>query len=133
MNRRVRFAIFNFVGAAGVAVQLASLVLLTHAGVHYMAATVAAVILSVVHNFIWHRLWTWRDRKGGIGETFVRFTVANGTISLLGNVGVMATLVAGTGMRPVTANAIAIVLCGLLNFWLGDAVVFRVRSEFQGP
>jgi putative flippase GtrA len=121
-----RFVAFNVIGLAGVAVQLAGLLFLTHvAGMHYLTATAVAVMLSVTHNFLWHRRWTWRDREGAPAATFARFVLANGTISLAGNLGVMATLVTGAGVPPVAANAVAIVLCGLVNFWLGDAVVFR--------
>lgn len=128
MSPSLRFVVFNIVGLAGVVVQLASLHLLTRAGVHYLPATAAAVMLSVVHNFIWHCRWTWRDRHGSVAGTFVRFAVSNGAVSLAGNLGVMLTLVAGTGMPPVAANLIAIVVCGLLNFWIGDAVVFRRQT-----
>jgi len=124
VNRGLRFLAFNIVGLGGVAVQLAALALLVAWGVHYLAATAAAVLLSVVHNFLWHRLWTWRDRRGSARSTFVRFVLANGAVSLAGNLGVMATLVDGAGMSPVAANLISIAVCGLLNFWLGDAFVF---------
>ena len=125
MNSWLRFLAFNVVGLGGVGVQLLSLFLLTRAGLHYLPATAAAVSLSVVHNFVWHRCWTWRERPGGRVKTFVRFALANGAVSLAGNLGVMATLVSGAGMNPIAANLAAIVVCGLLNFWLGDAIVFR--------
>jgi putative flippase GtrA len=128
MNPWMRFVRFNTVGAAGVGVQLVAVWLLADvAHVHYLLATPAAVGLAVVHNFIWHRRWTWydRDKAGGIFAAFVRFAVANGALSLAGNLGVMATLVSGAHAQPVVANGVAISVCGLLNFWLGDAVVFR--------
>jgi len=128
MNPWARLARFNAVGAAGVAVQLASLWLLTDvAHVHYLAATPAAVGLAVLHNFMWHWKWTWYDRtrSGGPIATFARFAVANGAVSLAGNLAVMATLVSGAHVEPVVANGVAIAVCGLLNFWLGDAVVFH--------
>lgn len=126
MSRWARFAVFTLVGIAGIAVQLGCLAVLTAAvRVHYLPATALAVTVSVAHNFVWHWWWTWRDRRVGLMPTFVRFAIANGAVSLAGNLGVMATLVSGAGMRPVTANAIAIAVCGLLNFWIGDAVVFR--------
>ena len=128
MNLGIRFARFNAVGAAGVAVQLAALWLLTDvAHVHYLFATPAAVGLAVLHNFMWHWKWTWHDRAraGGRIAAFARFAAANGAVSLTGNLAVMATLVSGAHVQPVIANGVAIAVCGLLNFWLGDAVVFR--------
>jgi putative flippase GtrA len=128
MNRWVRFLRFNAVSAAGIAVQLAALWLLADvAHVHYLIATPAAVGLAVVHNFVWHWRWTWcdRNRAGGPFFALARFAAANGAVSLAGNLTVMVTLVSGAHVEPVVANGAAIGVCGLLYFWLGDAVVFR--------
>ena len=121
-----RFVKFNAVGVLGVAVQLGTLWLLTDvAAVHYLIATPVAVMLAVVHNFVWHRLWTWKDRDVDVSCACARFLLANGFVSLAGNLGVMTALVSGAHVQPLAANAVAIVTSGLLNFWLGDAVVFR--------
>jgi putative flippase GtrA len=121
-----RFLRFNAVGALGVVVQLASLWLLTSvAAVHYAVATAAAVMLAVVHNFAWHWLWTWRDRDVHVVRACTRFVFTNGLLSIVSNLGVTTALVAGVHAPPVAANAVAIVTSGLLNFWLGDLVVFR--------
>jgi putative flippase GtrA len=129
MNPWVRLARFNAVGAAGVAVQLAALWLLAEvAHVHdYLLATPAAVGLAVLHNFIRHWKWTWSDRArvGGFIAGLACFAVANGAVSPAGNLAVMATLVSGAHVEPVVANGVAIAVCGLLNFWLADAVVFH--------
>jgi putative flippase GtrA len=128
MTGGVRFLRFNAVGAAGIGVQLAALWLLTDvAHVYYLIATPAALGLAVVHNFIWHCRWTWcdRTRAEGLIATLARFAMANGAVSLAGNLAVMVTLVSGAHVEPVVANGAAIGVCGLLNFWLGDAVVFR--------
>ncbi len=126
MNRWARFAIFNAVGALGVAVQLTSFWFLTAvAAVHYLVATPVAVALAVVHNFMCHRRWTWKDRDGRAIETFARFALTNGILSLAANLSVMVVLVSGARVDPVAANIVAIVSSGLLNFWLGDVIVFR--------
>ena len=127
-----RFVRFNVVSALGIGVQLAVLWLLVHAaGVHYLVATVAAVGAAVAHNFLWHRAWTWADRPltraAEAGRAFARFAAANGVVSLGGNLACMAVLVDGFGITPVAANVAAIAACGVLNFWLGDRVVFRLE------
>jgi putative flippase GtrA len=125
-NRWTRFVIFNTVGALGVSVQLVSLWLLTGvAAVHYLIATPVAVSLAVGHNFIWHWLWTWKDRDVHVMRACARFVLSNGLLSLVSNLGVTAALVSGTHVHPVVANLVAIATSGLLNFWLGDVVVFR--------
>ena len=121
-----RFLRFNAVGALGVGVQLVSLWLLTSVGaVHYVVATAVAVMLAVVHNFVWHCLWTWRDRDVHLLRAGARFVLTNGLLSIAGNLGVTTAPVAGAHVPPVAANAVAIATSGLLNFWLGDVVVFR--------
>lgn len=126
MTRGARFAAFNTVGALGAGVQLACVAALTGlAHVHYAIATPAAVGIAVVHNFVWHRCWTWRDRRIAFRPALVRFVVTNGFVSLLGNMAVMTTLVSGAHVPAVPANVVSIAVCGLLNFVLGDAMVFR--------
>ena len=128
MNQRRRFVRFNAVGAAGIGVQLWVLWLLTGvAHMHYLPATFAAVTLAVVHNFLWHRRWTWGDRPAGVRPIalFTRFAAANGAVSLAGNLAAMPLLVSVAGLTPVVANGVAIALTGVLNFWVGDVVVFR--------
>jgi putative flippase GtrA len=128
MKQRLRFVLFNVVGAAGIGVQLGALWFLTSVlHLHYLAATSVAVGVAIVHNFLWHRRWTWADRAepGGAIAQFLRFVAANGAVSFAGNLMVMMALVRGAHMPPVVANGVAIGACGLLNFWLGDCVVFR--------
>jgi putative flippase GtrA len=128
MSPGLRFVRFNAVGAAGIGVQLAALSLLTGVmHVHYLTATSLAVGTAIVHNFVWHRRWTWAERaesQGAIAQ-FMRFAAANGVVSLAGNLVVMTALIPGAHLTPVVANGVAIGACGLLNFWLGDSVVFR--------
>jgi putative flippase GtrA len=136
MNTPARMRRFNVVGTAGIGVQLGALWFLTDlVHVHYLFATPAAIGAAVTHNFFWHWAWTWRDRAeaGRILTAFARFAVANGVVSLAGNLGVMATLVSGAHVAPVAANGAAICVCGLLNYWLGDAFVFRRGEDAAGP
>ena len=122
----MRFVRFNAVGALGTFVQLTVLWVLVEAGrVDYLVATIAAVSAAIAHNFVWHRRWTWRDRPTSASTAFARFTLANGAVSLVGNVAVMALLTGALNMPTVLSNIIAIGVCGLINFWLGDFYVFR--------
>lgn len=124
-----RWLRFNGVGALGVVLQLSALGLLTRgAGLHYLAATAVAVELAVLHNFILHERWTWRDRPAGSAGRLVarlwRFHALNGAISLGGNLLVMAVLTGTLGLDPVVANLMAILLCSVLNFAASELLVF---------
>jgi putative flippase GtrA len=124
-----RFVRFNAVGGVGIGVQLAALWVLTHvSGVQYLLATALAVGAAIVHNFLWHRRWTWADRADpgrGVAGSFARYALTNGLVSLAGNLVLMASFVSGLHLVPVVANMLAIGCCGLLNFWLADRIVFR--------
>jgi putative flippase GtrA len=125
-----RFLKFNGVGVLGIAVQLLSVAVLTAFGVPAVAATSSAVMLTVLHNFFWHRHWTWRDRRltsEPAALTFARFAAANGAVSLIGGAGVVWMLSTSLHTNAVIANAAAIAVCGLVNYALGDRVVFVAR------
>ena len=125
-----RWLKFNFVGAIGIGVQLAALWVLVHGvGLHYLVATALAVEAAVIHNFAWHERFTWRKRAGGgwtaAAGRFLRFQVANGLISLVGNLAIMRLLVGVFRAPPLIANGVAIVVCSLANFAAGEWFVFR--------
>jgi putative flippase GtrA len=126
MTSGVRFARFNGVGALGVAVQLATVgALIGWLDVDEMIATAAGVAAAVVHNFVWHYRWTWADRsRGRPFAALSQFALANGLVSLAGNVLIVWGLVATTPVHGVAANAVAIAVCGLVNYWVCDRIVF---------
>ena len=126
MNRLLRFA---FGGLGGFVVQLVTLGLLTEwLEVHYLTATIVAVEAAILLNFIWHERWTWRDRMGpevSRFAAFARFAGANGVVSLAASVAMMPLLVAA-GIPAIPANLVTIAVCGVLNFWLGNRLVFAL-------
>jgi len=124
----LRWLKFNVVGALGVGVQLGTLAALTSGpGLNYLVATAMAVEAAVLHNFIWHQCFTWRDRtraRGGLARRLISFHGSNGVVSLVGNLFVMHVLV-GVGRMPyLLANALAILSCSIINFLLAELVVF---------
>ena len=150
MNALTRWWTFNAVGALGATVQLASLWLLHRwTGGHVLLSSLAATELALVHNLLWHRRFTWRDRRGndGVGQRMrfgrvrlqlmrfqlMRFQMSNGTVSLLGNMVLTRVLVVGASLPLLVANGIAILCCAVVNFQLGHRWVFaatRTTSEF---
>jgi putative flippase GtrA len=121
-----RWLRFSAVGATGIVVQATTLALLLRvAGMHYLAATALAVEASVLHNFIWHRQWTWADRKGGnVAAMLLRFNLTTGAMSIAGNLILMFVFVAGVGLSAFAATLASIAICSLVNFALSDRLVF---------
>jgi dolichol-phosphate mannosyltransferase len=124
-----RWLAFNLVGGLGIVVQLSTLAALTAGvGLNYLLATTLAVEAAVLHNFIWHERWTWRDRTGGDKpgrwKRLLRFQFANGALSVSGNLALMQILVGVWEMNYTLANLVSIGLCSILNFLAGDRWVY---------
>lgn len=121
-----RLVKFSAVGAGGVIVQAATLaVLLRLTGMHYLAATALAVEAAILHNFAWHRRWTWAERRAsGVLLTLLKFNATNGAVSLIGNLMLMLLFAGVLSLNPQVANLISIVVCSLMNFALADRFVF---------
>ena len=130
MNRTFRTWLkFNTVGLIGIGVQLFMLTLLKSGlGLNYLAATVIAVETAVLHNFTWHERWTWSERtrlnKSDLLGRLLRFHLANGLISIGGNLLLMWLFVSGLHVHYFLANITAIATCGLFNFFASDRLVF---------
>ena len=139
----VRWCKFNLVGGIGIAVQFAALFLLkTVFHFNYLAATAIAVEAAVVHNFFWHEHFTWADRTNSnripssISRSLprlLRFHLANGAVSILGNLALMKAMVGQGHMNYLAANALAIALCSLLNFLVSEEWVFEQRCGADAP
>jgi len=129
-----RWLRFNVVGAIGIVVQLAMLFLLKNIfHRNYLVATGFAVEAAVVNNFLWHERYTWADRVPPSWRKsplrLLRFNLANGGISIAGNLALMKAMVGVAHMNYLAADAIAIVFCCLANFLVSDEWVFRVGNK----
>jgi putative flippase GtrA len=126
----VRYLKFNLVGAIGIVVQMGAFALLFSAfHVNYLVATALAVETAVLHNFVWHELYTWKHLPRGaardVAWRLVRFHAGNGAISILGNLALMRLFVGVLHLNHYLASALAIALCSLLNFAASEWFVFR--------
>jgi putative flippase GtrA len=132
MNTLIRWGKFNLVGAMGMVVQLVALALFNRvlAG-HYLYATAAAIELALIHNFVWHLHYTWRDRRdrSALLAQLLRFHLSNGMVSMLGNLLLMRILVHVARIPLLVANTIAILCCSIVNFCLGNHWAFAVRTR----
>ena len=130
----VRWVKFNFVGGIGIAVQLAVLVFLRSVlHLDTLLATGLAVETAVIHNFLWHERFTWRDRPAArLRDSLVRlakFNASNGAVSLVGNLLVMRALMGELHINYVAANLISVAICSLVNFLLSDRLVFQSECD----
>jgi putative flippase GtrA len=130
LNRSAKFAL---VGAIGIVVQLATLHWLANSGWSYLLATAIAVEAALLHNFVWHENFTWKDRgqptSSGLCLRFLRFHISNGVISIAGNLFLMRLFVGGISMHPIPANLASITICCLANFLVSDRWVFLAPRQ----
>lgn len=114
---------FYIVGLLGIPVQLATLAVLARL-MPADIATALAVETAIVHNFVWHARWTWRERRG----SFWRFNATTGAISIVANM-VLTKTIAAMGTPLVAANAAAIAICSVATYLAASRVAFREASS----
>jgi putative flippase GtrA len=125
----MRWLKFNLVGGIGIVVQLLILFALnTGLGLHYLVATALAVEGAVVHNFLWHELFTWPGRGPGTWGRFAKFNLTNGALSIAGNLALMKGLVGLGHLNYLLASVITIAVCSIFNFLVSDGFVFAERE-----
>ena len=122
-----RWLRFNAVGIAGFAVQMAVLAELLRAGLGAVPATALSVEAAVLHNFFWHRRWTFRAPRAVL-PALLRFHVLNGAVSLAGNT-LLAWLFVASGVSPFAAGVLAVGLCSIVNFLLAGRFVFTGEAS----
>ena len=131
MNTLIRWGKFNAVGVMGMMLQLTALAVFEWcAPGHYLVASAAAVELAILHNFVWHLHYTWRDRADVSAPLvqLVRFHLSNGLASMVGNLAILRFLVQEARLPLLVADSVAILFCSLVNFCLGDRWVFRANA-----
>lgn len=131
MNRPLRWLRFNLVGVIGMAVQLTTLAALNRLfSGHYLWASALAIELTLLHNFLWHERFTWRDRlRTSRPLQLLRFHLSNGAVSMLGNLILMRLLIHTAHLRLLVANIIAILACSIANFFLSDTWAFATTPS----
>ena len=127
---------FTFVGVLGLLVNLGLLFLLSAtAGLPRGPAWFLAVEAAVLHNFIWHQSFTWRDRReAGAGVWLRRATTFH--LSVAGTVAINGTLfgvLSIAGAPLILAGMAGIGCAAVFNFVVGDRWVFKPLAEARLP
>jgi dolichol-phosphate mannosyltransferase len=120
----VQLCRFGAVGASGYAVNLAVYWLAVSEGLEYRAAAAVAFCVALVNNFVWNRLWTFRDAPRRLGGQAFRFVVVSSAAFLL-SLAVLSVLVRDAGMAKVAAQALAIIVVTPVSFLANKLWSFR--------
>ncbi len=136
MNTFTRWLKFNLVGVMGAAVQLAALSVLNRVWPrHYLASSSLALEVTLLHNFIWHIQYTWRDRSNPLRWQIqcLRFHGSTGIVSLIGNLGLMRVFVHDAHLPVLLANLLTILCCSFANFYIGNQWAFNAARSDRLP
>jgi putative flippase GtrA len=132
MNGLTRWLKFNAVGFGGILLQLAVLTLFTGGfSLNYVLGTALGVEAAIIHNYLWHRRYTWADRsQTRSAMRFLKFNLTTGGLSIGGNLVGMGFLVGKLHLHFLVGNCISIALCSIANFLVSDRVVFEGKTPY---
>jgi putative flippase GtrA len=100
----------------------------------YLCASAGAIELTLLHNFVWHRKYTWSDnghKVGWIGQ-LVRFHLSNGVVSMLGNLVLMRLFVHELRLPLLVSSTMAVICCSLVNYTFANSWVFAKTFDAEG-
>ena len=117
---------FSAVGASGYVVNLAVYaVLVRSVELHYLLAAVCSTSIAVANNYLWNRLWTFRETRGDLYHQGIRFLIVS-VVALGLNLGILKLLVE-LGVDKIAAQAVAVILVMPFNFSVNKLWSFRQR------
>ncbi|MFA4836000.1 MAG: glycosyltransferase family 2 protein [Dehalococcoidia bacterium] len=115
-----RFLNYLLVGLIGVVVNMGLLALLTeNVGWFYVRSAVIAIEASIINNFVWNELWTFRDRRISSRRSIVFRAAKFNAVSLLGlgiNMGVLLLFTEVAGLHYLVSEFFGIIAATLFNF-----------------
>lgn len=129
LDRWLHFIKFNIVGVTGIFVNEGVLLLLAAEGLYYLYASVVAIEVSIISNFILNDFWTFRDRRHG--HIAVRMLKFNG-LMIVGLAVNLAVLYAGTtylGIHYAISNLVGIAIAFLVRYELSVKYAWIKREE----
>jgi putative flippase GtrA len=115
---------FALVGTSGYVVNLVIFSLALDAKLDYRAAAATAFAVALVNNFVWNRLWTFREAPGRLHGQALRFVVVSSAAFLV-SLAILATLVRDLHVAKLLAQATALLAVTPLSFLANKLWSFR--------
>lgn len=124
-----RFITFTFVGLSGIVVNNAVLFYAREAlQVPLALASLIAIQIAIVNNFVWNRKFTWIDRPmlgwQAIRKGLIKFTLVSWVAGALNWV-ILLLLAHFFNIYYIFANLAAILVASIVNYFLNDLWTFR--------
>ena len=119
---------FCIVGGSGVIVNMGMLYFLSGIfKIPYYVASIAAIELSILSNFLLNLLWTWKDRidGGSIWHKMVRYHIGVAGTAYLFNYIILVGLTEWTGLHYLQSNLVGIAVGTISNYLISDRWTFK--------
>jgi dolichol-phosphate mannosyltransferase len=127
-----RFLKFCVVGASGTLVYLGLLALFTEiGGLFYALSAALAYEISILNNFAWNELWTFRDKRASAGGSVLVRVLKFNLVSLVGlgiHEAVLTFFTEVTGLFYILSAIIAIFCAMIWNFFANVKWTWRSRQ-----
>ena len=133
---RHRFIKFGTVGASGTVVNLVMLhinqeILLRDISpieTRLKLSLAGAIFLATINNYLWNRIWTWKDRrrKGGYGF-FIQMGQYFLACGLAISLQYLFTIIFSRIIHYLIANIISIILAAIFVYIINDIWTFAMR------
>lgn len=132
-----RIVKFGLVGTWGFVVNMFFLWFFTETvGLFYLFSSLIAIEISLINNYVFNDLWTWRDRgKEGKKEYLKRVLQYHATASaaMLANIAILWILTELFDVYYLASNVFGILCGAVLNFFLNDRWTFKHKKEIAKP
>lgn len=127
----LQFRKFAAVGLIGSIINIIILYILTDfLNIYYIVSAVCAFVISMTHNFILNKIWTFKEKFGHIGKNtkktikqYGKYFVASISV-LCVNLIFLYIFVEYIGLHYLLAQIIAIILVAILNFAINRKFTF---------
>jgi dolichol-phosphate mannosyltransferase len=122
---------FGIVGGSGVVVNMGLLYILTaYFNMDYKIASIFAIEMSIITNFLLNNYWTWQDqRHKNFWLKLMQYNISVGIAAILANWLLLIFLTEVVGIYYMISNLIGIAVGTALNFVINDLWTFRAKNK----
>ena len=132
-----RIVKFGLVGTWGFVVNMFFLWFFTETvGLFYLFSSLIAIEISLINNYVFNDLWTWRDRGKEGKKEYLKRTLqyhATASAAMLANIAILWILTELADVYYLASNVFGILCGAVLNFFLNDRWTFKHKKEIAKP
>ena len=133
-----KFIKFGIVGFSGYLVAAISLWLLGKDGFPEWFIWLASTELSIISNFIWNNIWTFREdmftKFIDIVNKFIQFNLTSaGALVIMTVMGTLLTSLFGPQYRQLYLPVIIVLLVLPYNWWMYTRVIWKRKIKAEAP